>query len=257
MKKYFLLPFIALLVVGCSNPTFDTSSEENFSTSLEKIGKSADTSEKQKLAEAVMFYSLKDLNIFAAEEAETPSETVKQKFEGKTLKEVISQYEQDKKKDLSKEIEQEIKILEEKKEMQSKATELSQKFEVSGRFELTEDYFGGTDARQKIRIKNNSETTISTFKVNTTLVSTDRDVPWGKDDVYYSIPGGLAPGEEKEMSFYAYDWENIDFGNSTPLLKTDLVFVEDSNEKKLFEAVEFTKEDAEKLEKLRKELASS
>lgn len=254
MKKLFPLILLTIFLVGCSNHTFDTSSEEAFSNSVEKIGKSASKEEKEALVKAVMYYSFKDIDLFSGEETENPSPAVKSTFEGRTMKEVLEIYETERKNDLTNEIKDEITRLEEKKHQYEQATDMVKQFEVSGRFELEESYIGSPDAIQTINITNNSSNAISKFKVKTTLASPDREIPWGKDDVYYAIPGGLAPGESGEYRFNAYDWQYLKFGESEPLLKVELLFVEDANEEKLFELSEFTDEDTARLKKLKIDL---
>ncbi|KAF0805838.1 hypothetical protein A167_03364 [Alcanivorax sp. S71-1-4] len=58
MKKYLAGLILALMLVGCSDPRLDASSEDAFEASLEKVVADMDDNERQLFTEALMIVML-------------------------------------------------------------------------------------------------------------------------------------------------------------------------------------------------------
>lgn len=265
MKK-FLLPSIILLFIiyGCSDPKVDASSDESIKTSIEQVRQSLNQEKKNKFDEAlkILAFSQIDFKTLLAEGASGVGTTeikMKAALDGKTGDEIILEAERIKKLRKEKERAQavdEIRELTAKKEKSIKAKKALENFRViRSRFYKQEQTYGSPKPVIELSVINWTTLPVSRVYFKGTLASPNRSIPWLTETFNYQIPGGIEPGEEAEWSLAPNmfsDWGKVR-APSDAILTVEVVRLDGVDGKALFSSRVFSKSDAERLEKLKKE----
>ncbi len=130
--------------------------------------------------------------------------------------------------------------------------ELSKVQVLKSRFYMREGILGDEPIID-LKIKNGSTSPIATLFFKSTLTSTNRSVPWFKEDFNYTIPGGIEPNEEQSIILvpneFTGNWK-VDAPKDA-IFTVQVVKVLGVDEKSLY-ASNFSDEDKKRLETLLK-----
>lgn len=206
MRKSILASlFVATVLVGCSDPKIDTSSDSALKSSVSQVRNSLPEDQRPAFDESlkVLAFSqinMKDVLAAGATEGALLQPKIMGALEGKTAKEVISEADRIKSERQAKEREQalaEIGELETKKlEAEKAGSELKNIEVLRSRFYVSKSQFMDEPIIE-LTVRNDTQVPISRIYFDAVLASPGRSVPWVKDDFNYSISGGLEPGEEQ------------------------------------------------------------
>jgi hypothetical protein len=203
--KHVMFASLASIMVGCSEPTIDVSSDEAMKSSSQKVRESLPESKRADFDEAlqILLFSQIDMKAIFTEGAAGVGNLegkMRSTLDGKTADEVIAEANKIKAERQARERAQalaEIQELEERRRLSIKALEELKKFEVlRSRFYMRERDFGGMQPIIELTVKNGTNSPVSRAYFEGTIASPGRSVPWHKDAFNYSISGGLEPGEE-------------------------------------------------------------
>ena len=149
----------------------------------------------------------------------------------------------------------EIKELEEKKGRSTAARAELAKLEVlRSRFYKEERNFGGYQPIIELTVRNGTSHAISRAYFVGTLSSPGRSVPWLKEDFNYEISGGVEPGKKVSWRLSPNmfsTWGSIK-APSDAVFTVEVERLDGPDKKALHSARDFTEQDAERLEKLKK-----
>lgn len=267
MRNQFLLPMmaVAILVVGCSDPKINSSSEEAFKASIEKVRQSLDDQKRQEFDSALQQVAFSNLNIEAMLMGTASKESIARDMQaslnGKSADDVIAVASAIRAEREAKEREQalgEIKELADKQAASEAASVALKSFQViRSRFSMKDSGFLGKQPVIELDVKNGTPQAVSRAYFEGTIASPGRAVPWHKDEFNYSIPGGLEPGEAASWSLSP----NIFSGWATSKAPADTVFtvvvtrLDGADGKTLYSSRDFTPQDAERLTQLRDKFA--
>lgn len=220
--RYGMLAVLTSIMIGCSDPKIDASTDEAMKASSQKVRESLPESKRAEFDEAlqVLAFSQIDMKALFAEEAAGAGnleDKMRSALNGKTADEVIAEANRIKAERQARERVQaldEIKELEEKRKASVKARGELKKFEVlRSRFFMRERDFMGKQPIIELSVKNGTSTPVSRAYFEGTIASPGRSVPWHKDTFNYSISGGLEPGEEATWNLAPNmfsDWGKVD-----------------------------------------------
>ena len=203
--RIFILTFVAIFFVGCSDPKVDASSDETMKTSIAKVRKSLPVDKKVQFDEAVqlMAFSKIDLKSILAEGATgvgNLKSKMKESVNGKTGEQIIAEATQiklERERQQKEQALQEIKELEEKRQLSVVAREQLKSFKVlRSRFYKQKQEYVGEQPIIELTVQNGTSSAVSRAYFSGTIASPNRSVPWHQDTFNYSISGGLEPGEE-------------------------------------------------------------
>jgi hypothetical protein len=204
MKKILFILLAMTLLAGCSEPTVDTSTDENMKLSIEKVRQSIPNEKRNDFDEAIKVLAFSNISLeglFAqgSSGVGTIETKMKESLHGKTGVEVIASAEevikQRKEKERTQAI-QEIKELEEKMAAADEDRKELTKFEVlRSRYYKRKQEFLGKRPIVELTVRNGTEYPVSRAYFIGTLASPNRTVPWLKESFNYTISGGLEPGE--------------------------------------------------------------
>lgn len=204
-KSIWASLFVATVLVGCSDPKIDTSSDSALKSSVSQVRNSLPEDQRPAFDESlkVLAFSqinMKDVLAAGATEGALLQPKIMGALEGKTAKEVISEADRIKSERQAKEREQalaEIGELETKKlEAEKAGSELKNIEVLRSRFYVSKSQFMDEPIIE-LTVRNDTQVPISRIYFDAVLASPGRSVPWVKDDFNYSISGGLEPGEEQ------------------------------------------------------------
>lgn len=264
MKKKLICLFFITLIVGCSEPKIDSSTEESMKASIEKVRNSISEDKKDKFEESlkVLAFSsidLKSLFTQGASGIDTTKNKMQEVLDGKTGLEVIDAAERIKRERKEKETLQalsEIQELEEKQQKsQSAKSELAKFKVIRSRFYKMEQRYGGNKPIIELTVKNETSHPISRAYFKGTLASPNRSIPWLVETFNYEISGGLEPGEEVEWSLAPNmfsDWGKVDVPEDA-ILTVDVEQLDGIGGEELFSSRNFSERNAERLKKLKDE----
>ena len=130
---------------------------------------------------------------------------MKESVNGKTGERIIAEAAQikfERKRKQKEQALQEIKELEEKRQLSVAAREQLKSFKVlrSRFYKQKRDFMGEEQPIIELTVKNGTSHAVSRAYFNGTIASPNRSVPWYQDTFNYSISGGLEPGEEASWS---------------------------------------------------------
>ena len=259
-----LLIILMFLISGCSDPKIDASSDESMKESIQQIRKSLSDDKKEKFDDALKILAFSQINlksIFAEGAAGVGTTELKMKeaLNGKTGDEIISEAQRIKEQRKEKEKIQainEIKELTEKKEKSQKARNALKSFKIErSRFYKKEQTYGEPKPIIELTVTNWTSHPISRAYFKGTLASPNRSVPWLVETFNYQISGGLEPGEEANWSLAPNmfsDWGTVD-APADAILTVEVEKLDGVDGKPIFSSRDFSKRDAERLDKLKKE----
>ena len=267
MKRIFFCGILILITIlaGCSEPKIDASSDESLRASVAKVRKSLSDQKQKEFDEAmqqIIAFNMLDMeDVFKQSTAGflKLEGKIRQSLDGKTAKQVIAEAERIRVESRERERKQaleEIRELESKRVNSEKAREELKKFQViRSRFYFSEQVFIGKQPIIELTVKNGTSQAVSRAYFEGTIASSNRSVPWHKDTFNHSIPGGLEPGEEATWNLAPNmfsDWGKVD----APIDAVFTVTVEQldgPDGKTIYSVREFTKNDRERLNELKKQ----
>lgn len=265
--KTFIIFIGCTLVVGCSDPKIDTSTDEAMKSSIAKVRESLPEVKKQEFDEAmqVLFFSsidIKDIFSAGAAGASKLEGKMKESLNGKSGVQIIAEANQIKIEREKKEREQalqEIVELEKKRKASLAAREELKKFKVlRSRFYKTKREYLGEQPIIELKVKNETSMPISRVYFEGTIASTGRSVPWHKDNFNYQISGGLEPNEEGNWTLAPNmfsDWGKVE-------APTDAIFtvtvegVDGADGQSLYSTGGFGERESKRLDELKQKYIS-
>ena len=254
-KRIFVLFILlmSLIVVSCGGPKIDGSSQEKFDKSLKKMNEKLTEDEKDKLTEAMIAIAFENLDfedlLFA--DTEDYSDEIKEKLDGKTAKQIISEGDRIKREKALAEISE---LKEKEKEVKESQVYLK-KIEISkAKFYKRKEMFG-VQPIIEFSAKNGLDEAISKIYCRGTISSPERSVPWFVDEFNYNISGGLEPGESANWSLAPNifsDWADAKNPKGS-IFTIEVLQVDGANGEILYTTLEFSLEDKERLSELLEE----
>lgn len=254
---------LALSLGGCGQPTIDGSSKEAMKESIKEIQANLDGEKKNRFEKAVQVLVFSGINLkdlFAAGQTGGASmeADMLEKLDGKTADEVIAEADKVLEARREKEREQalqEIKELEAKKKKAAQAGEKLKDFEVvRSRFHIEEGQFQDQPIIS-LSVKNGTSESISRAYFKGVIASPDRAVPWLEETFNYEISGGLEPGEtaDWELAPNPYmEWGQVDAPDDA-VFTAEVYRLDGADGEKLYSTDDFSENDAERLQELKKE----
>jgi hypothetical protein len=268
MKHWSLLLVGFSLLVGCGDKKVDSTTDESLKTSITSIKESLTEEKKVEFEKAVKILALSDVgNIFqAAANPDGIKSKMKEKLNGKTADQIITESNGivearkiKEKEQATKEIEEikaDILALEKKKLDAKSAKENLNKFSViRSRFYYQEGSYRD-EAVIELTVKNTTKHAVSRAYFDCVLVSQGRSVPWVSESFNYSIAGGLEPGEEVTWKLSPNrfgEWRKAPKDRDDMVLIVTVNRIDGADEKAIFDS-SISKYDEKKLTKLNKRL---
>jgi hypothetical protein len=238
---------LSILVLGCSEPKLDGTSESAMKASVEKVSASLDSTKKGEFQEAIKIVAFSEMDLGAVlkgdKDAAGMAGQMYSALDGKTAEEVIAKAALIKAERAAREKSQaleEIAELEAKlKQAETAKSELA-KFVVSrSRFYLRDkEYTHLKEPIIELSVQNGTSHPISRAFFKGTISSPGRSIPWFSDDFNYSISGGLEPGESADWGLAPNmfsDWGKVD-APVDAVFTVEVVRVDGPDGKPLFDA---------------------
>lgn len=263
-SKVLILAIAITMLAGCSDPKVDVSSDESMKTSVQKVRNSLPKSKQTEFDNAmkVLAFSQIDMkNIFAPGTAGAGNfeGKVKDSLKGKTGEQIIAEADRILKEREERERLQalkEIQELETKKIASENSREEIKKFQVTrSRFHMEEQEYSRKQPIIELTVKNGTGKAVSRAYFEGTIASPGRSVPWHKDKFNYSIAGGLESGEEKSWSLAPNsfsDWGKVD-APADAVFTVTVERLDGPDSKPLYSTMEFSENDRERINKLKKQ----
>ena len=261
--KTLLIAILSLsILLGCSSPKIDTSSDETMKASIEKVRQSLPKEKKEQFDEALKILAFNQIDfkniLSAAAGFGTTEAKIKEVLNGKTGNEVIAEAEKIKKERKEKERIQaleEIKELKDKKVKANQArTELSNFKVLRSRFyKRSHEYSFMPEPIIELTVKNGTRHAVSRAYFIGTIASPNRSVPWLKDSFNYEISGGLEPGEEATWHLAPNsfsEWGKVDVPKDA-IFTVQVEQIDGSDGKALYSTKIFSEEDEKRLKTLK------
>ncbi len=256
--SYLVAISLSLVLCSCLSKRVDTSSDERMKKSIEEVRASLPAADRVKFDESLTAITTNNINpaeIFSGNTAGVEAK-VKQSLAGKNASEIISAGQAILTERRTKEQQQaqtEIAELRQKKERAEKAKSGLAKFEITrSRFYRQESSFGRGEPIIELALINNTGVAVSRAYFTGTLASPGRAVPWLKDTFNYQIPGGMEPGESKELRLAPNmfgDWGRVE-APADAVLTVEVTRIDGPDGKAVFDSDAFTENDAERLSAL-------
>lgn len=191
MRLHLLCGALIALLLGCgSSPTFDASKSDD---SMKAIAAAMPADEKEGFAKAYAGFLLSRA-IGKMDKPDTIANAQKE-LDGKTAKEMLAYFE------LHRAKRTDIDKAETAKKEALKAADLALLTKVS--VTLVKRTPGPDSSfsfhELTLRVKNGTEHHLASVMGNFLVLEEGRQVPWVQELVSFNIPGGLKPGEEREI----------------------------------------------------------
>lgn len=263
-RTWLVMLLLAAALLGCADPKVDTTSDEKMKASIEKVRQSLPEGKRAEFDKALQLLAFSKINLSSlltegATGAGSTAAKMKDAINGKTGPEIIAEAQRIETERKERERVQaiaEIKELEEKKAIAAEARASLAKFEVvRSRFYKRERQFLGAEPIIELTVRNGTGHAVSRAYFVGTLASPKRSVPWLKDTFNYSISGGMEPGEEARWNLAPNmfsHWGKVEVPPDA-ILTVEVEQLDGPDGKALFSTSEFSKQDAERLDKLKKE----
>lgn len=255
-----ILPVISLMLTGCGSKRIDASSDDKMKKSVEEVRASVPAPDREKFDEALTALTtstLKPADIFSGNTAGIQAK-VKETLDGKTAGEIMAAGQAIVEERRAKEQQQaraEIDELRQKKAQAEESKRELAKFKVArSRFYKKESRFGRGEPIIELVLANNTSVAVSRAYFRGTLASPGRSVPWIKETFNYSIPGGMEPGERKELSLAPNqfgEWGRVE-APADAIFTVEVTRLDGPADKPAFDAGAFSEHDAERLMALEK-----
>lgn len=256
----------AFLLISC-HPTIDGSSEEALTISIAKIKQSLNEERKAEFEEAlgVVLAGGMDLEkamqaAFRGEayDADAVLDSIRRSLTGKSADDIIAQAKAINAERLARKkakAKAEFDELVAKREAAEAAAQQLAQFEVSNaRFYKRQEgnYIKTEKPIIEMTVTNQTNVAISHAYFTGTLQSPGRSVPWLKENFNYGISGGLEPGESDQwiLAPNSYGaWGTVD-APSDAVLTIETVRLDGPDGASAFDATQFSKGDAERLDEI-------
>jgi hypothetical protein len=199
------------LVVACSTPKVDTSTDDSMKKSIERVRGSLPEEKRADFDQAVRSLAFASLNLqdIMAHGANTSTYTLvskmKETLNGKTGDQILSEATKLREERERKERKQAVGEI---AELQKKAGEAALAKQKLAGFTVTrsrfhQDKIGFMTLRViELSVRNGTQVPVSRAYFHGVVASPGRSVPWISHDFQYSIPGGLEPGESANWKIY-------------------------------------------------------
>jgi len=268
MRSKFIGLAMVVLVAACADPKVDTSSDDAMKASIEKIRQSLAEDKRVEFDQALRVVAFSQLDLKAlmtegAGPAGVATAKLKDAIEGKSGPQIIAaakKIEAERKERERVQALAETKELEEKRAKAGEARSNLAKFEVlRSRFYKRKRQYLQSEPIIELTVKNGTDSAVSRAYFVGTLASPNRAVPWLQDSFNYSIPGGLEPGEQATWRLAPNmfsDWGKVE-APADAILTVEVEQLDGANKEMLFSTKVFSKRDAERLEKLKKQYGAS
>ena len=203
MKKLVILAMCAALA-ACEKPTLDTTSDEAFKASLEKVVASLPEEQRSQFQSDVAYLAMQSMDLGAIMSGKSPTDVagdMRAQFTGKTGEQVIAQAAAARVEQERREREQalaEIQELLAKQQAAAEAAAQLAQFKVTrSRFykQQSSNRFLGPEPVIELDVTNGTSSAVSRAYFRGTIASPGRQVPWLTDTFNYEISGGIEPGE--------------------------------------------------------------
>lgn len=262
--RYITTLVLLTLLISCSEPTIDTTSDATIEASTQRVRDSLPPSKREEFDEALqeLTASQLDMAVLFALSGDSSSNIKNKMLEGlngKTGDQIIAEAERIKAERLAREREQalnEIQELEAKKQAADTAKTELKRFEVlRSRFYIQETDFMGDQAVIELSVKNGTDSAISRAYFIGTLASPNRSIPWHKDSFNYTISGGLEPGEEASWRLspnILSGWGHVD-APADAVFTVTVEELDGPDGETLYSLKDFSERDAERLRELKME----
>lgn len=264
MKRLILI--LMLLVVSCSQPRLDTSTDEKMKESVGKVRASLSADKQKEFDKALLTVSLKGINFAGLMSGNGGAEAglnMKKSLHGKSADDVISEADRLLRERAKREKEQallEITELKQKKEDSEAAKSKLKDFKViRSKYYIQKQTYGMSQPIIELEVENNTGQPISRAYFEGVVASPGRAVPWIKEDFNYSISGGLEQGEKAKWklapnSFSGWGTTKVP---KDALLTVDVVRLDDASGESFLQVDSFSSRDAERLDALMKKYPST
>jgi len=260
---------LVTLVAGCGDKKVDSSTDETLKSSIEAVKSSLSEEKKKEFEDAIQALAFSEIgNIFeAAANPDGMQRKIKDKLNGKTADEIISEgnriIAERKKKEREQAISEiaetksKIAELEQKRSDAEKAKEDLKKFNVvRSRFYFQKSSFM-EEAVIELTVKNETKHPVSRAYFQGVLSSPGRSVPWVQDSFNYKISGGLEPGEQVTWKLSPNmfgEWSKAPKDRNDMVLTVSVSRIDGADEKAIYDS-EFSEWDKGRLEELNKRLS--
>lgn len=204
---------LALVLAGCrGEPTIDASSASEFRESTEVVKQSLPEGDRELFEqsfETLMMQGVNPLTVgleIAANPGGELPESIVDQFDGKTGREIIEAARPALEEQRSEDERRYRRLLKRRDEMRAAS-------EMLAAIEFHDFTFKSTDgpltsqATFTGRITNGASEPVHRVTVEVQMVSADRSAPWMEFDLLETIPGGVEPGETREVEFDALAFE--------------------------------------------------
>jgi hypothetical protein len=251
---------IALL--GCSSPKVDSSTDESLKKSLERVRGSLPEEKRADFDSAIRDLAFADLNIRdimaqgANQSSDALASKMKQRLNGKTGEQILSEATKLRETRERNEREQAIGEIAELQKKAAAATLAKQKlagFTVSRSRLYRETRGFMTEPVIELSVKNGTQSPVSRAYFHGVVASPGRSVPWISADFNYSISGGLEPGESATWKLTPNMFG--EWGTKTPpdaILTVDVVKLDGPEGKTLYDAEGLSETEQQRLAALQK-----
>lgn len=230
---------------GCGAPVIDGASEEAFQSSVERIKGALSDRDRRNFATAIegFEYIITENALSALDDSTRVRERLRKRLDGLSAEETLELWQE--------RLEKAITALEEKKVQTDAALEgLKGVVVYKSRY-----YIQRGQKVVELNVQNKTEHTIARMYFHGVLTTPDQRKPWVEDDFNYNIPDGLKPAKAAGWNFALLSpvWKNAPAGRDDLKLTVTVTRIDGEDEEPIFDAFtnRFTKEDADRLEKLK------
>jgi len=204
LLKTLIVYTAAVTLLACAAPKVDTSTDDSTKTSIERVRRSLPEGKRADFDNALRDLALADLNLqdlmaqSANQNVGTLASKMKQRLNGKTGEEILSDAARLREERERKEREQAVGEIAELKKKAAAAELAKQKlaaFKVTRSRLYRESVGFMTEPVIELSVTNGTTSPISRAYFHGIVASPGRAVPWISDDFNYEIRGGIEPGE--------------------------------------------------------------
>ncbi len=239
---------LAVVLSACSEPTVNArGSDEDRTASITDVKDALPEERRDDFEDAMKSLVFADVDGLAGlADAEGIQRRFKDRIHGKTAEEIIAEAAKAREekaaraaqREAERDAERQAREAEQKKrEREAALAEIEElrnlldgyRIDVAQQLVVFEASFGTQDGGfmsigrgMTLGVRNDSKEVVSHITFEGVLVTPGRTVPWVDDDFSYEVPGGLEPGETRELNLstgFSGEW------SSAPRDRADMVFV--------------------------------
>jgi hypothetical protein len=252
----------AIVLVGCTDPTIDSSSDEAAKQSAQQIRESLPAEDRERFDKALFTVTMnaavgdKSLMEIAASDPDQLRAKALERLDGKSAEDIFRMADEIRAERREQERLQavaEIAELEELQQAAMAATAGLSEFKVlRSRYYKQPQRYGRPEPVIELSVSNGTGKAVSRAYFKGVVASPGRSVPWIAEDFNYEIPGGIEPGETAEWSLAPNMFS--EWGRETPedaVLTVTVVRVDGADGEPLFDSGAFSPDMAVRLQKLK------